>query len=169
MAHVRKQIRDYVATLLTGYVYDRFGIVLLDRSGGKIQSYDSATPTGSIYRSRYYAIDDDKLPAIVIYTDSDSSQLMTIGTRHIMHNLELRLDIINKGSSSNIFENVEQLSADMVRAIENDYDFGGLIKSCELASMNVSVNFGGEKTLCTSQLAFRIRYVTELNNCEVSI
>lgn len=169
MAHVRKQIRDYVAVLLTGYVYDRFGIVLLDRSGSKLEVNNTLLPTGSIYKSRHYALDDSKLPAILVYTESDITNLATIGNRTLAHNLELGIDILNKGASGSIFENVEQFAADIVWVLENDYDFGGLVKSCELASMQTDTNSQGERTVASAQLRFNVRYVTAIGDCEVSI
>lgn len=169
MAHLRKQIRDHVATLLTGYVYDRFGIVLVDRSGSQIQPNESILPTGSIYKSRHYALDDDKLPAIMVYTESASSALVTIGDRVLEHMLELRVDVMNKGASGSIFENVEQFAADIVEAILADDDMGGLVKDTTLISMDTDVSTQGERAIGMSELRFEVVYRTAINNCEVSV
>lgn len=169
MAHLRKQIRDYVAILLTGYVYDRFGIVLLDRSSSRIQPADDIIPNGSIYKSRHYAMDDAKLPAICVYTESASSALVTIGERILEHTLELRVDIFNKGASGSIFENVEQFAADVVEAILSDDDMGGLVMDTTLISMDTDVNTQGERAIGMSELRFEVIYRTAINNCEVSV
>jgi hypothetical protein len=169
MAHVRKQIRDYVATLLTGFVYDRFVIVLLDRSGSEIQPNYDLLPTGSIYKARHYALDDDKLPAIIIYTENATSSLVTIGSRILMHDLELRVDVINKGLSTTIFENVEQFGAEIVEAIQGNDDFGGLVKDCVLTSMETDTNSAGDRTMGIVQLRFDVQYRTAIDNCEVSV
>jgi hypothetical protein len=169
MAHVRKQIRDYVAIQLTGFVYNRFGIVLVDRSGSNIQPNYDLLPTGSIYKSRHYALDDDKLPAILIYTENANSSLVTIGNRILMHDLELRIDVINKGLSTTIFENVEQFAAEVVEAIQGNDDFGGLIKDCTLTSMETDTNSAGDRTMGIAQLRFDVQYRTAIDNCEVSI
>jgi hypothetical protein len=169
MAHVRKQIRDYVATLLTGFVYDRFGIVLLDRSGSSIRPNYDLLPTGSIYKSRHYALDDDKLPAIIIYTENATSSLATIGSRVLMHDLELRVDVINKGLSTTIFEDVEQFGAEIVEAIQGNDDFGGLVKDCVLTSMETDTNSAGDRTMGIVQLRFDVQYRTAIDNCEVSV
>ena len=59
MSHVRQQIRDRFATILTG----------LSGTGN------------NVYKMRRYALDDAKLPAIAIYTMQESSSLITIGAR----------------------------------------------------------------------------------------
>ena len=111
MAHVRQQIRDYVADLLVQFIYDRFGIVIRDRFnvGLEPRAGDGA---GTLYKFRRYALDDDKLPALIVYTTTDISRLATIGRRTMSHSLELRVDIINKGASTSIFENIEQFAAE---------------------------------------------------------
>lgn len=169
MAHVRQQIRDYVAVLLTGFIYDRFGIVLLDRTGSKVRDNQSMLGTGSIYKFRKYALDDSQLPALIVYTTTDISSLFTMGQRTMSHSLELRVDVIDKGLSTNIFENIEQFSADLIREIEEDFDLGGLAKSCVLASSDFNVETGGEKAIGSGKMIFNVQYVTAINNCQVSI
>lgn len=169
MAHVRQQIRDYVAVLLTGFIYDRFGIVLLDRTGSKVRDNQSMLGTGSIYKFRKYALDDSLLPALIVYTTTDISNLFTMGQRTMSHSLELRVDVIDKGLSTNIFENIEQFSADLIREIEEDFDLGGLAKSCVLASSDFNVETGGEKAIGSGKMIFNVQYVTAINNCQVSI
>jgi hypothetical protein len=169
MSHVRQQIRDYVATLLTDFIYDRFGIIMLDRAGGQIKSNDSLLDTGTVYKFRRYALDDNQLPAMLVYTTNDVTSLATIGSRTLAHNLQLRVDIINKGSSLSIFENIEQFTADLVRAVEEDYDLGGLAKSCFLTGSDFSVNTTGEKAIGTGKLIFDVKYMTAIGNSQVSI
>ena len=169
MAHVRQQIRDYVATLLTGFIYDRFGIVLRDRAGNQLTDGDSILGTGTIYKFRRYALDESQLPALCVYTTSDITNLATIGERKLEHSLELRVDIINKGSSLNIFENIEQFAADLAQVVGEDYDFGGLAKSCVLTSSDFAVQTTGEKAVGTGKLIFDVRYMTAIGNSQVSV
>lgn len=168
MAHVRQQIRDYAARLLTDFVYDRFGIILLDRFNVEIQARASGQ-TGSIYKFRKYALDDDQLPALCVYTTNDVTSLATMGSRTLSHSLELRVDVINKGSSLNIFENIEQFCADLNGAIEADYQFNNLVKSCILTQSDFSVDTSGEKAIGTGKMIFDVKYMTAIDNCQVSI
>jgi hypothetical protein len=85
------------------------------------------------------------------------------------HDLELRVDIINKGSSVSIFENIEQFSAELIHAVEDDFDLGGLAKSCVLASSDFDVETGGEKAIGSGKMIFNVQYTTAINNSQVSI
>jgi len=116
MAHVRQQIRDYVADLLVNFIFDRFGIVIQDRFNVNLEVRQSGE-TGTLYKFRRYALDEEKLPALIVYTTTDISRLATIGQRTMTHDLELRVDIVNKGSSLNIFENIEQFSAELISKV----------------------------------------------------
>lgn len=168
MAHVRQQIRDYVADLLVNFIFDRFGIVIQDRFSSKLEVRQSGE-NGTLYKFRRYALDDDLLPALIVYTTTDISRLATIGQRTMNHSLELRVDIINKGSSTNIFENIEQLSADLIGKVEEDFYLGGLAKSCVLASSDFDVETGGEKAIGSGKMIFNVQYTTAIDNCQVSI
>jgi hypothetical protein len=168
MAHVRQQIRDYVADLLVNFIFDRFGIVIQDRFSVNLEARPG-NETGTLYKFRRYALDEAKLPALIVYTTTDLSRLATIGQRTMTHNLELRVDIVNKGSSLNIFENIEQFSAELISKVEDDFFLGGLAKSCVLASSDFDVETGGEKAIGSGKMIFNVQYTTAINNCQVSI
>jgi len=171
MAHVRQQIRDYVADLLVNFIYDRFGIVIQDRFSNNLTARGSGDllSTGTLYKFRKYALDDAQLPALIVYTTNDVTNLATIGSRTLSHNLELRVDVINKGSSLDIFENIEGFCAELNGAIEADYNFSGLVKSCVLTQSDFSVNTTGEKAVGTGKMIFDVKYMTAIDNCQVSI
>ena len=168
MAHVRQQIRDYVADLLVNFIFDRFGIVIQDRFSVNLEARPG-NETGTLYKFRRYALDEAKLPALIVYTTTDLSRLATIGQRTMTHDLELRVDIVNKGSSLNIFENIEQFSAELISKVEDDFFLGGLAKSCVLASSDFDVETGGEKAIGSGKMIFNVQYTTAINNCQVSI
>lgn len=168
MAHVRQQIRDYVAALLVNFIYDRFGIVIEDRFASELQVRHTGE-TGSLYKFRKYALDQENLPALNVYTTSDISGLATMGQRTINHNLELRVDIINKGASASIFESVEQFFVDLINKVEGSFDLSGLVKKSILASSEFSVQTDGEKAVGSGKIIFNMQYTTAINNCQVSI
>ena len=168
MAHVRQQIRDYVADLLVDFIRDRFGIIIRDRFNASLEPRSDGSG-GTLYKFRRYALDEDRLPALIVYTTTDISRLATIGQRTMSHSLELRVDIVNKGSSLNIFENIEQFSAELIHAVESDFNLGGLAKSCVLASSDFDVETGGEKAIGSGKMIFNVQYTTAIDNCQVSI
>lgn len=168
MSHVRQQIRDYVADLLVEFIRDRFGIIIRDRFSDGLQPR-AGDGVGTLYKFRRYALDEDRLPALIVYTTTDLSRLATIGQRTMTHNLELRVDIINKGASTSIFENIEQFTADLIHSVESDFYLGGLAKSCVLASSDFDVETGGEKAIGSGKMIFNVQYTTAIDNCQVSI
>jgi hypothetical protein len=168
MAHVRQQIRDYVADLLVNFIYDRFGIIIQDRFDNDLQVRNSGQ-TGSLYKFRRYALDEESLPALNVYTTSDISGIVTMGQKTISHNLELRVDIINKGASTSIFESVEQFFVDLMNKVEGSFDLSGLVKKSILASSEFSVKTDGEKAIGSGKIIFNMQYITAINNCQVSI
>ena len=157
--------------MLTKFIFDRFGIEILDRFNVQLSARldDKLISTGTLYKFRRYALDEEKLPALIVYTTTDISRLATIGQRTMTHDLELRVDIINKGSSVSIFENIEQFSAELIHAVEDDFDLGGLAKSCVLASSDFNVETGGEKAIGSGKMIFNVQYTTAINNSQVSI
>ena len=72
--HIRQQIRERVGTTLTGL-----------------------TTTGSnVFQSRVYNLEDSKLPAIIIYTKSEDSELLEMGsTRTLQRNLALVVEALS--------------------------------------------------------------------------
>ena len=171
MTHVRQKIRDYVATLLTNYIYDRFNIVIVDRFNAEIgvRSDQGLLYTGTLYKFRRYALDEEHLPVLLVYTTNDLTNLSGIGNRTLSHSLELRVDVINKGSSIDIFENIEQFCAELNNAIEDDYQLGGLVKSCILSQSEFDVKTSGEKAIGVGTMIFDARYMTAVDECRVSI
>ena len=55
--HIRQQIRERVGTTLTGLT----------------------TTVSNVFKSRVYNLEDSKLPAIIIYTKSEDSELLEMG------------------------------------------------------------------------------------------
>ena len=56
MSHINNQIRDQIASII-----------------GALPFF-----SGRVYKMRSYALDDEKLPAAVIYTNSQSNSLATM-------------------------------------------------------------------------------------------
>ena len=68
--HIRQQIRERVATTLTGLT----------------------TTSSNVFQSRVYPLENANLPAIIIYTKSEDSEPVVIGTNRLM-NRELTLAV----------------------------------------------------------------------------
>lgn len=146
MSHVRQQIRDRVATLVTGL----------------------PTTGASVYKMRRYALDDAKLPAICVYTTDESSSLITIGSRTLRRVINVVVDIIIKGSSTAVSDSIDTICVSAEEAMAADFTLNGLAKSSVLTSSEIDVNVEGEKSIASARLVYAVEYVTLITDVETA-
>lgn len=146
MSHVRQQIRDRVATLVTGL----------------------PTTGASVYKMRRYALDDAKLPAICVYTTDESSSLITIGSRTLRRVINVIVDIIIKGSSTAVSDSLDTICVSAEEAMAADFTLNGLAKSSVLTSSEIDVNVEGEKSIASARLVYAVEYVTLITDVETA-
>jgi hypothetical protein len=144
MSHINNQIRDQIATII-----------------GALNFF-----SGRVYKMRSYALDDAKLPAAIIYTNSQSSSLATIGTKTSMGSLQVYVEIFIKGSSSTIVNEIDNACVLIEDAIGSDFQLSGLVKSCILSQSDVDINVEGEKPVANARLSYAVQYVTLLSDLE---
>lgn len=146
MSHVRTQIRDRLATLVTG----------LPLTGA------------NVYKMRRYALDDAKLPAICVYTTDESSSLITVGARTLRRVINVMVEIYAKGSSATISDTIDGICVSAEEAIAADFGLNGLAKSCILTSTETDVNVEGESGIGTARLVYAVEYVTAIGDVEAA-
>lgn len=146
MSHVRQQIRDRVATLVTGL----------------------PTTGANVYKMRRYALDDAKLPAICVYTTDESSSLITIGSRTLRRVINVVVDIIIKGSSTAVSDSLDTICVSAEEAMAADFTLNGLAKSSVLTSSEIDVNVEGEKSIASARLVYAVEYVTLITDVETA-
>lgn len=146
MTHIREQIRDRIATLVTG----------LPSTGA------------NVFAMRRYALDDSKLPCILIYTNNEQSNIATIGLKTGLYNLEVMIEVITKSSSSTISDELDQICANVEAAIGADFQLNGLAKSCILTSTDISIAVDGENPLSSANMKYNVQYVALINSVETA-
>lgn len=146
MAHVRQQIRDRVATLVTGL----------------------PTTGANVYKMRRFALDDSKIPAICVYTMDESSNLITVGSRTLGRTVNVAADIIIKGSSATISDALDDICVSAEEAIAADFHLNGLAKSCILTDTNITINVEGERSVASARLVYTVDYVTSISDVETA-
>ena len=146
MSHVRQQIRDRIATILTG----------LPVTGA------------NVFKMRRYALDDSKLPAILVYTMDEGSSLITIGSRTLSRTINCAVHILCTGSSTTIQDTLDTICVNVEQAIGNDFQLNGLAKSCILSSTEVDIVTDGEKPISSARLVFAVNYITAVNSVETA-
>jgi len=144
MAHVRKQIRDAVVTLL------KANVSLVSRR---------------VFSSRVYALTTPDLPAVTVYTGSESSSLMTIGARTMSRELSLQVDLYVRFVDT-FDDKVDAIAVQVEEAIANDFSIGGLAKSAVLTSTEIEYSGEAEQPIGIARLTFSIQYITTINDVE---
>ncbi len=138
MAHVRQQIRDNIVTTLTGL-----------------------TTTGArIYRTRVYPIAEDKLPGLLIYTDAEEVETVTITPpRTQMRSLEIKVEAYVKGVSN--FDNqIDTITAEIEDALSADVTRGALAKDTTITGFEADFNGDGDQPVAMGRVTVRVDYMT---------
>ena len=147
MAHVRKSIREYFGTTL-----------------------NSLSTTGSnVFESRVYTLQDNALPALVIYTKSETSEPIVIGTDRVMSR---DLSVVVEGyckATGNFDDVIDQISLEVEEAIAADRTLGGLAKDTYLESTEIEFNAEGEKPLGYVSMTFLTNYYVKEKNPDVAL
>lgn len=138
MAHARKQIRDQVITALTGL-----------------------TTTGNrVYASRSYPMDSGQLPGLVIYTNSQSSELVTIGTSPLLqHSLEVVIEAYVKDSGS-VDDIIDTIIKEIEIAIKDDTILQNMVKWIYPNDIEVTFSGEGEQKIVVAPITFDATFQT---------
>jgi len=145
--HVRQQIREYFGTTLTGL-----------------------TTTGSnVYESRVYTLQEDTLPSLVIYTKSESSEPIVIGTDRVMsRELSVVVEAYCK-ATSNFDDTIDTISKEVEEAIAADRTLGGLAKDTFIESTDIDYTGDGEQPVGYVTLTFLTNYYVQETNPDIAV
>lgn len=145
--HVRQQIREYFGTTLTGL-----------------------TTTGAnVYESRVYTLQEDTLPSLVIYTKSESSEPIVIGTDRVMsRELSVVVEAYCK-ATSNFDDTIDTISKEVEEAISADRTLGGLAKDTFIESTDIDYTGDGEQPVGYVTLTFLTNYYVQETNPDVAV
>jgi len=147
MAHVRKQIRDNIVTTLTGL-----------------------TTTGSnVYKTRVYPIEEGKLPALLIYADSETSQIATITPpRTQMRVLTVRVEAFVKGVSN--YDNLlDTIAEEVEEALAVDVTRNSLAKDTRVTGFEAEFSGEGDQPVATGSFTIEVDYATLENAVDVAV
>jgi len=145
--HIRQQIREYFGTTLTGL----------------------STTGSNVYESRIYPIENSKLPALVIYTKSETSEPIVIGTDRVMSR---ELSVVVEGyakATSDFDDTIDTISKEVEKAIAADRTLDGKAKDTYLESTEIEFNGEGEKPLGYVSLTFLTNYYVQETNPDVAV
>jgi len=146
MAHVRKQIRDRVASIL------KTNVSLVKKR---------------VYTTRVHPLNDTHLPAISVYTGSESSDRLNAGVTDLFRELTLDIDIYVR-ETSKFDDDVDAIAVQVEEALANDFTLNGLAKFNVLTSTEIQFDGEADQILGIAKLTYSIRYVTAINDVETA-
>ena len=142
MAHKRTSIRNNVTTTLTGL----------------------STTGSNVFETRIYPNELAKLPLLNIYSNTETSELSSIGK--IERNLEIMVEGFAK-ATANIDEALDTISKEVEVAMGTDLTRGGHAKDTFLSNTEYELENIGNQQLGVIKMTFNVLYLTTKNNPEV--
>ena len=136
MAHFRQQIRERVATTLTGL-----------------------TTTGSnVFQSRVYPIEENKLPCLLIYTKDETSEPLAMSPpRSIEKVLNLVVEAYVK-TNNNFDDTIDTICKEVEEALYADRLINNLAKDSFLTNTEINFNSDGDNPVGIVVMTFEIAY-----------
>jgi len=145
--HIRQQIREQVGSTLTGL-----------------------TTTGAnVFQTRVYPLENTNLPALVIYTKSETSEPLVISANRIMsRELQLIIEVYVK-QTSNFDDEVDKICKEVEIALSGDTTINGLAKDSFIQSTEIEYNTEGEKPLSYGILTFLTNYYVDETRPDIAV
>lgn len=137
MPHVRTQIRNAVATALTGV----------------------ATTGARVFPSRVWPLEETDLPALLVYAVSDpvDEEQLTIGRpRKLTRELALMVDARAAGSVG-LDDTLDQIEAEVIAALALDPTLGGIAKDVLFTGAEIDFDTA-EAPVGANKMTFRVTY-----------
>ena len=136
--HIRQQIRERVGTTLTGL----------------------STTGSNVYQSRVYNLENSDLPALIIYTRSEDTELLEMGsTRTLERNLSLVVEAYVK-ANSNYDDTIDTIAKEIESAMGADVTHNNLARDSFLDSTEINYNGEGEQPIAVMTMVYNINYQT---------
>ena len=139
--HVRQQIRDRIVTNVTG----------LSTTGARV------------YRSRVYPLNADTMPALLVYTKTEDSEIDVMGSPGVLNRL---VNIAIEGYVRNItvYDNkIDDICKEVEAAMAGDQTINGLAKNSFLSSTEIEYTGEGDQPIGVVTMNYVVQYRTATN------
>jgi len=145
--HVRQRIREQVATTVTGL----------------------ATTGSNVFQSRVYSLSDDVLPALLVYSVSESSDIDSMGP---IGSLTRSLSLSIEGYVKNVSDYddvIDDVCKEVEIAMAGDKTLNGLAQNSYLSGTDINYNGEGEQPVGIVTMNYVIQYRTATNAPETAL
>ena len=139
--HVRQQIRDRIVTNVTG----------LSTTGDRV------------YRSRVYPLNADTMPALLVYSKTEDSEIDVMGSPGVLNRL---VNIAIEGYVRNItvYDNkIDDICKEVETAMAADQKINGLAKNSFLSSTEIEYTGEGDQPIGVVTMNYVVQYRTATN------
>jgi len=136
MAHVRKQIREAAATLVTGL----------------------AATGAHVFQSRGYPLKATDLPCLLVNTDDEDITTDSIGTLQLERTLRLGIRGVAKEAAD--LDDTLDAMLEQVETVLNGATFSGKAKTCVLTSVRIQMDAIQDKPVGVVDMGFTVIYFT---------
>jgi hypothetical protein len=143
--HLRRQIREAAATLVTGL----------------------ATTGARVYQSRVYPLRDSDLPCLLVTTDDEDITNAAISTMLLERTLQLRVRACQK-LTANLDDSLDQMVKE-VEQVLNASTLGGLCKPLAIQSIRIVMDDTLDKPVGSADMSFLTTYYTAGTTPDVTI
>lgn len=148
--HVRQQIREAIAVALTGLT----------------------TTADRVYQSRLLPLQDDELPALVISTNTEKIDPLTVTFNPVLErSLVVTVAVVAK-VSNNIDDVLDSSIKEVEQALNSNIEantLNGLVKDIVFTDIDIEMNATSEKPIGQALLSFTASYYTQASVPDVSI
>ncbi len=144
MSHIRQLIRTNIVNTLVG-----------NTSAGS-----------NVFQTRYYPIEQGKLPAIAVYTMSESTEYATINyPRRQNRVLSVGIEIF-ASATTNLDNTLDGIAVQIEELLQVDTTRGGYAKNTDIVSFNADFDGSGEKPVGIGRFQVQISYSNLENNVQ---
>lgn len=136
MSHVRQQIREAAATVLTGL----------------------ATTGSNVFKSRVRVLSDDDLPALIITTNSETIDDSSVDGSLLYRTLTVSVRGVAKVTAA-IDDTLDTIAAEVETTLTAE-SLGGLVKSITLESIEIEIDDTLDRPAGSIVINFQAIYLT---------
>ena len=132
MSHIRTELRDAVATTITGLA-----------------------STGSrVYKTRIYPLEEAKLPCLAVYVKSEQIEQSTIGNQKKKRSIEIVIDCAAL-ANANLDSTLDTICGNVETAMALNKNLNGLALEVLLERTEIDIDGSGEKPVGIAQMTYR--------------
>jgi hypothetical protein len=146
--HLRRQIREGVAAAITGL----------------------ATTGANVFQSRVYPLQTTDLPALLVHTDSETSEVLTIHSpRELQRRVEVRVVAVAK-AAADLDDTLDQIAKEVEVALAMPVSaLAGIAKEITLTAISIDMQGSAEQPVGALTMTYQADYFTAENAPDVAL